>query len=142
MAGQTTTRSEPTPPGDPGGASNSQDAREGSRNEVLLVGRVSGEPVERELPSGDRIVQWRVVVGRPPPRRPPPEGVRPATVDALECVAWTAGARRTARGLRPGDLVEVTGSLRRRFFRAGGAPSSRTEVEVGAVRRLARAPAG
>jgi single-strand DNA-binding protein len=108
------------------------------RNEVHLVGRVSGPPEERELPSGDALVLWRVVVDRPPPRRPMPEGVRLATIDTLDCVAWSAGTRRTARGLGPGDVVAVSGALRRRFFRAGAAASSRTEVEVSAVRRLAR----
>ena len=33
-------------------------------NEVRLVGRVSGEPAERVLPSGDPIVTFRVVVRR------------------------------------------------------------------------------
>jgi single-strand DNA-binding protein len=110
-----------------------------SRNEVLLVGRVSAPAEERELPSGDRLVLWRVVVDRPPPRRPLPEGVRPATIDTLDCVAWSAAARRAGRSLQAGDVVEVTGALRRRFFRAGGGASSRTEVEVRAVRRLVRA---
>lgn len=112
------------------------------RNEVHLVGRVSGEPEERELPSGDRLVAWRVVVDRPPSARPVREGVRPATIDTVNCVGWAAGVRRTARGLRTGDVVAVTGALRRRFYRAAGTGSSRTEVEVDAVRRLVRAPSG
>ena len=31
-------------------------------NEVLLVGRVSAPAVSRELPSGDKVVEFRVVV--------------------------------------------------------------------------------
>jgi single-strand DNA-binding protein len=108
------------------------------RNEVVLVGRVSGEPAERELPSGDVLVTWRVVVDRPVPRRPPPEGVRLATVDTLDCVAWSSAVRRTARTLADGDVVAVEGALRRRFWRAGGGPASRTEVEVQALRRVGR----
>jgi single-strand DNA-binding protein len=114
-----------------------------SRNEVVLVGRVSGVPEERELPSGDSLVAWRVVVPRPAPRRAPPEGVRPPTVDTLDCVAWTAALRRTARGLADGDVVALEGALRRRFWRAGAGPVSRCEVEVSALRRIsARARAG
>jgi single-strand DNA-binding protein len=35
-------------------------------NEVYLVGRLSGEPIERELPSGDLLLSWRLVVDRAP----------------------------------------------------------------------------
>ena len=112
-----------------------------ARNEVALLGRVSGDPEERELPSGDRLVCFRVVVPRPAPRRPAPAGVRSATIDTLDCVAWTAAARRTARGLADGDVVAVEGALRRRFWRAGAAAASRTEVEVERVRRISRSGA-
>ncbi|MCW2777257.1 MAG: hypothetical protein JWN17_982 [Frankiales bacterium] len=108
------------------------------RNEVVLVGRVSGQAQERELPSGDLLVTFRLVVDRPPP----PKGAvgRVVTVDTLDCACWGAGVRRTARGFASDDVVEVTGALRRRFWRAGPVPASRTEVEVGSLRRLARAP--
>lgn len=109
-----------------------------ARNEVVLVGRVSGGAEERELPSGDLLVCWRVVVERPAPRRAVPAGVRAPTVDTLDCVAWTAAVRRTARGLADGDVVSVQGALRRRFWRAGGGATSRTEVEVEQLRRLRR----
>jgi single-strand DNA-binding protein len=109
------------------------------RNEVVLVGRVPALPEERELPSGDVLVTWRVVVGRPPGRRPP-EGVRATTVDTLDCVAWTASARRAASALLPDDVVEVSGALRRRFWRAGAGAASRCEVEVSTVRRVSRRP--
>ena len=109
-----------------------------ARNEVVLVGRVSGQPEERELPSGDALVSWRVVVERPASRRAVPAGVRATTVDTLDCVAWTAALRRTARGLADGDVVAVEGALRRRFWRAGGGAASRTEVEVEQLRRLSK----
>ena len=112
-------------------------AEQEARNEVVLVGRLSGSPEERELPSGDVLMTWRLVVGRPPGRRPP-DGVRTVTVDTLDCVAWTAGLRRSARTLADGDVVEVHGALRRRFWRAGAGAASRCEVEVAAVRRLRR----
>ena len=113
--------------------------RTAPRNEVLLVGRVPAVPEVRELPSGDVLVTWRVVVGRPPGRRPP-EGVRPTTVDTLDCVAWTASARRAASALAVDDVVEVAGALRRRFWRAGAGAASRCEVEVATVRRVSRRP--
>jgi single-strand DNA-binding protein len=113
--------------------------RTAPRNEVLLVGRVPAPPEERELPSGDVLVHWRVVVSRPPGRRPP-EGVRATTVDTLDCVAWTASARRAASALLANDVVEVSGALRRRFWRAGAGAASRCEVEVSSVRRVSRRP--
>jgi len=105
---------------------------------VVLVGRVSGAPEERELPSGDVLVSWRVVVERPAPRRASPAGVRAPTIDTLDCVAWSGAVRRTARGLADGDVVAVEGALRRRFWRAGAGAASRTEVEVERLRRLSR----
>jgi single-strand DNA-binding protein len=67
--------------------------------------------------------------------------VRVPTIDTLVCVAWPAGLRRRAAALEVGDVVEVSGSLRQRYWRAGAALAGRTEVEATAVRRLVRAPA-
>ena len=114
------------------------DVGETSRNDVALRGRVSGEPQVRELPSGDALVSWRLVVNRPPGSRRSPEGVRATTVDTLDCVAWTAGLRREARALVDGDVVEVSGALRRRFWRSGAGAASRYEVEVSALTRISR----
>jgi single-strand DNA-binding protein len=132
-------RSEPTPAPDGAAPDGAAADRTAPRNEVVLVGRVPAAPEQRELPSGDVLVTWRVVVGRPPGRRPP-EGVRATTVDTLDCVAWTASARRTASALLPDDVVEVSGALRRRFWRAGAGAASRCEIEVSAVRRVSRRP--
>lgn len=108
-------------------------------NEVRLVGRVSGEPVGRTLPSGDELVQLRVVVPRPPPRRPTPAGgTTPARaqVDTIDVTCWAAGVRRTASRLPEGQLVEVVGSLRRRFFATAAGRASRYEVEAAGLRRV------
>lgn len=113
------------------------DDRLRARNEVLLVGRVSGTPEQRELPSGDSIVSWRIVVDRIQ-QRPRREGMRGASVDTFDCVAWTPGLRRTARGLADGDVIELEAALRRRFWRAGAGAASRCELEVSRVRRLRR----
>lgn len=109
-----------------------------SRNEVVLVGRLAAEAVEKQLPSGDALTTFRVIVERAPRRRAP-AGVRPATVDAIECVAWSAAARRTVSGWTAEDVVEVHGTLHRRFWRAGAGAQSVCEVEVTSVRRLQRA---
>jgi single-strand DNA-binding protein len=96
-------------------------------NEVLLTGRVSGVPEERELPSGDRVVQLRLVVRRA--ARGPVGGSR-ASVDTIDLSCWTRPLQRKALRLGAGDRVTVHGALRRRFWRSPGGPSSRYEIEV------------
>lgn len=109
-----------------------EEAAEVAGNRVHLVGRVSGEPQERELASGDRIVTFVVVVARDRPRGR-------QRVDVIDCVAWGGRARRTVSRWCDGDVCEVEGSLRRRFYRADGATASRVEVEVAAARLIRRA---
>lgn len=103
-------------------------------NEVRLVGRVSQPPEERVLPSGDTVWTFRVVVPRPTGH------ASKQSVDALECAAWSARARRSASAWAAGDVVEVVGCLRRRFFRAGSGAASRVEVEMTSGRVVRRAP--
>lgn len=103
---------------------------EAGTNDVLLVGRVSGEPLERALPSGDLLVAFRVVVDR---RGRDAHGSS-ATCDTIDCTAWTAATRRRALRLAAGDPVVVAGHLRRRFWRGPQGPASRYDVEVTAVR--------
>lgn len=105
-------------------------------NEVLLRGRVSGAPQERVLPSGDTVWTFRVVVGRP---REPASGASRARVDALECAVWAGRVKRSVTSWRDGDVVEVGGALRRRFFKSGGASVSRVEVDVARGRVIRRA---
>jgi single-strand DNA-binding protein len=103
------------------------------RNEVLLVGRVSAAPEQRVLPSGDEITVWRLVVARDQGA-----GGRPGQ-DTVDCTAWTARARKAAAAWEAGDVVEVEGALRRRFWKTPASLASRCEVEVSRVRRVAKA---
>lgn len=107
-----------------------------TRNEVALVGRLAAEAVQRELPSGDVLTSWRLVVDRP--ARRVPEGTRPQTVDTLECVTFAAAVARTATRWQPGDIVSVEGALRRRFWQTPVGAQSRCEVEVVKAKRLSR----
>lgn len=99
------------------------------RNEIVLVGRITSAPVERILPSGDTICSWRVTVDRDDT----------VGFDVLDCTAWTARNRRSAARWVKGDVVEITGSLRRRFWRAGASVASACDVEVHTARRVASA---
>ncbi len=106
-----------------------EDVRIG-HNAVSLVGRVSGEVVERELPSGDRLTTFRLVV----PREEPGEGR--TRVDTIDVACWTGRTRRVAGRLGEGIVVAVDGALRRRFFAAGAGRASRYEVEAARLRRV------
>ena len=97
-----------------------------------LRGRVTSAPTERELPErgGDQHVP---AVGA---ARPHPDDVR------LQPGLGLGGLRRVERAQPPqrrrlevGDQVEVSGALRRRFYRAGEGSSTRLEVEVLGARR-------
>jgi single-strand DNA-binding protein len=103
-------------------------------NEVTLVGRMSQPAEEQVLPSGSELWKFRVIVGRPP------SPASRVTVDALDCVVWAKRPARAVAKWQTGDLVEVKGSLRRRFFTpAAGGRVSRCEVEVATARLIRRA---
>lgn len=106
-------------------------------NEVRLVGRVSQAPRERVLPSGDAVWTLRLAVTRSGDASRSKQ-----TVDALECAVWAARPRRSVASWRVGDVVEVAGAVRRRFFRAGGSAASRTEIEVRSARVIRRSATG
>jgi single-strand DNA-binding protein len=84
-------------------------------NVAVVRGTLSRVPKRQELPSGDHLVSYEVTTRA---EGAPAESVNvvwfdpPATADAYE----------------PGDEIVVVGRVRRRFFRAGGATVSRTEV--------------
>lgn len=104
-------------------------------NEVRIRGRVSGAPRHKQLPSGDEVVSIRVVVPRPEGARAGSSG-KSASVDTFECVAWTRRPQSLMTRLSGDEHVLVTGSLRRRFWRAGGAVASMVEIEVVRLKRL------
>lgn len=106
-------------------------------NEVHLIGRVSAPAVERAMPSGDVLTGFRIVVHRVQ------TGVSVRRrVDALDCHTWVARVRKQASAWQIGDVVELHGSLRRRFFRTGAGTQSMTEVEVVRARLVRRAASG
>ena len=99
-------------------------------NEVRLVGRVTSLAIAKVLPSGDKVVEFRVVIGREKIRNGKKE------VDSLDIAAWSASARRAALAVKIDTWVEVRGSVRRRFWRAPTGLASRWQVEASDVVRL------
>ena len=119
-------------------AADAEDASRLGVNEVMVCGRISGLAEERELPSGDTVVQLRLVVPRSGSRAR--AGGGGATVDTIDVACWTKALQRKAVRLKPNDLVTVRGALRRRFWRSPGGPASRYEVEATVLDRHIAAP--
>lgn len=111
-------------------------------NEVRLVGRLGADPAHKQLPSGDSVWTFRISVERPRPGRR--AGQRPGQrrTDSLDCAVWSGRVKRSVSTWAKGDVVEVSGSIRKRFFQAGGATASRVEVEVSRGRIIRRAASG
>ena len=84
-------------------------------NVTVLVGRLARPAEERALPSGDRLVSYEVTVPR-----------ESGKAESVPVVWFDAPA--AAATLDDDEKVVVIGRVRRRFFQAGGATQSRTEV--------------
>ena len=97
-----------------------------SLNDLLLRGRVSAIAVEKELPSGDKVVEFRLIVSRE----------RRDGVDTLDIGAWSANSRRTALTLKPDEWIEVSGAIHRRFWRGASGLASRWQVEAAEISRI------
>lgn len=97
-----------------------------SLNDVLLRGRISTTAIEKELPSGDKVVEFRLIVSRE----------RRDGVDTLDIGAWSTKSRRMALSLKPDEWVEVSGSVHRRFWTGAGGLASRWQVEAVEISRI------
>ena len=106
-------------------------------NEVRLVGRLSADPAELTLPSGDTLWTFRLVVDRSGA-----SARRGQQLDTLDCAVWGGRVKRSVPTWSSGDLVEVNGAIRRRFYAAGSAKVSRYQVEVSGGRVIRRAGSG
>jgi single-strand DNA-binding protein len=109
----------PQPTSDPTGA---LDAAAGppDLDLAVVVGTLSSDPVVQELPSGSRLIRYEVTVRDRSPADTVP-------------VSWFDPPRPPK--LTQGDRIVVVGRVRRRFFRAGGATRSATEIVAGSVCR-------
>ena len=97
-----------------------------SLKDCLLRGRVSAPARDRELPSGEHVVEFRLIV-----TRDQREGV-----DTLDVAAWNPKNRRSALSLKAGEWIEVSGSVRRRFWQGPNGLASRWQIEAETISRL------
>jgi single-strand DNA-binding protein len=88
-------------------------------NLAVVRGTVSSPPEVRVLPSEAVLAQLQVSTR-----------LEEETL-SMPVAVWNPAA--WVQELEPGDEVVLVGRVRRRFFRAGGAPASRVEVEADVV---------
>src|SRR5438445_2575926 len=89
-------------------------------NVAVVIGRLARPAERRDLPSGDRLVQYEVTI--------PSETGRAESVP----VVWY-DAPASAGDYDVDERVVVVGRVRRRFFQAAGRTQSRTEVVADSV---------
>lgn len=100
-------------------------------NEIVLVGRLSGAPEWRTLSDDDQVAVWRLIVEHADARSPQD------AIDTIRCVTYDRKIQTTVRTWAHGDVIEVRGALRHRFWRSPTGPRGLYEVEaVTAVLRL------
>ncbi|CAL9581453.1 hypothetical protein SUDANB121_05067 [Nocardiopsis dassonvillei] len=116
------------------GGRSGREGEEGHRNEVLLVGRITAEPVFRKTARGDRPAGWRMCVGRPAG-----QGVSGRRSDAIYCVGFDPGLHPRVGEWRSGGAVRVTG---RRVWHGRADVRSMYEVEARTVALVRRARPG
>ena len=97
-----------------------------SLNDLLLRGRVSAVATSKELPSGDKVVEFRLIVTREERQG----------VDTLDIAAWSAKSRKLALALQPDEWVEISGSIHRRFWQSPAGVASRWQVVASEIVRL------
>lgn len=98
-------------------------------NSVHLVGRVTSTAEDVQLPSDTILTRFRIVVPRAKP-------TTKTTVDTIDLVAMKAGLQKRARNLELGDIIDVQGQIRRRFWKAGNSVASRVEIEISSLSKL------
>ena len=104
----------------------SKDKSDYSLNDVLLRGRVAAPATSRQLPSGDTVVEFRLIVAR---------ATRDG-VDTLDIAAWSASSRKIAKCLKADEWIEIAGSIHRRFWQSPTGVASRWQIEAEQILRL------
>lgn len=100
-------------------------------NEVHLIGKLGQHVFTKEMPSGDIITTFTVIV----PRSSKPR-IGNQKVDSLACQTFKSTIRTKVESWPAGTWVEIHGELRRRFWQGGKGLVSATEIEVRTLIRM------
>ena len=100
-------------------------------NEVHPIGKLGQQVFTKQMPSGDEITTFTVIV----PRTSKPR-VSNQKVDSLACQTLKPAIRTKVETWPVGTWVEIQGELRRRFWQSGKGLGSATEIEVRSLIRV------
>lgn len=97
---------------------------------VEIVGKLGGTTTMKELPSGDTLTTFSVIVERSVKER-----VGRISIDTIPCQTFRLSLGQRVIRWEPGTVVTIRGVLRRRFWRSPQGLGSALEVEVRAIKR-------
>jgi single-strand DNA-binding protein len=100
-------------------------------NQVALVGRLSGEAKEKVLPSGSKVVEFRLIIEREKDRSGSKQ-----LVDTIDIATWSAAGRKSALKLDENAWISVNGAIRRRFWQSPTGLASRWQVEASEIKSI------
>ena len=100
-------------------------------NQVALIGRLSGEAKEKVLPSGSKVVEFRLIIGREKDRSGSKQ-----LVDTIDIATWSSAGRKTALKLDQNGWISVNGAIRRRFWQSPTGLASRWQVEASEIKSI------
>jgi single-strand DNA-binding protein len=83
-------------------------------NVVAITGRLSSEPTVRELPTGSVLINFEATT-------------KVGNVSVSVPLVWFDPAKMKV-AVKAGDEIAAFGTIRRRFYQAGGSTQSRTEM--------------
>lgn len=103
---------------------NDSNERSTVNNLAVIRGAVPNDPQARDLPAGGVVVQFDVTTRT---------NIAGREANASVPIAWNDPSPAQLAVVVAGIEVMVIGTVRRRFFRVGGATQSRTEVVADSV---------
>ena len=112
-------------------SANAEEEIDYSLNDVLLRGRVSAPATIKELPSGDKVVEFRLIIEREKDRSGSKQ-----LVDTIDIATWSAMGRKAALRLDENDWISVNGAIRRRFWQSPTGLTSRWQVEASEIKSI------
>jgi len=75
---------------------------------------------------GDKVAEFRIVIARSDE----------LGFDTIDISAWSSKLRRTSSSLKTEEWVEVSGSIKRRFWRGATGLASRWQIDASEITRL------